>query len=307
VSKVKVSAGDTVSVWVKQLRLVQWAKNLLLFVPVLASFNFLQLPQDSFIDLLVAFASFSLIASAVYVVNDYFDLANDRAHPIKRYRPMASKALSVRAALSVACSSLAIGLILGYTVGLPFFITLLTYLILTSAYSLWLKKISLVDCITLAGLYTLRLVAGSLASGVQLSFWLLAFAVFFFLSLAWVKRYAELEAVQKTGKTSAPGRGYSVSDLPLIQLFGVASAFLAVLIFALYLDSSAIRLQYAVPEIGWLAIPFMLYLIGRMWFKAHRGEMNQDPLIFLIKDAPSLVTIALVGLALAAAHVGFQA
>jgi hypothetical protein len=128
--------------------------------------------------------------------------------------------------------------------------------------------------------------------------------VFFFLSLAWVKRYAELESIQKNGETNAVGRGYSVTDMPLILVFGASSAFLAVLIFALYLDSAAIREQYALPEVGWLAIPFLMYLIGRMWFKAHRGEMNQDPLLFLFRDWPSIATVLLMGTSLVIAHLG---
>jgi 4-hydroxybenzoate polyprenyltransferase len=217
---------------------------------------------------------------------------------------MASGVVSVRAGLSVAVVLLICGLFAGYLVGLSFFCTLLVYLAVTTAYSLGLKRVTVVDCITLAGLYTLRVVAGGLASGVQLSFWLLAFSVFFFLSLAWVKRYAELDAVQRSGLPVAGGRGYLVTDLPLILNFGSGSALIAVLIFALYLDSSAIRTQYAVPEIGWLAIPFLMYLIGRIWFKAFRGLMNEDPLLFLFRDWPSIVTVILMGLSLVAAHLG---
>lgn len=252
-----------------------------------------------------AFAAFSLVSSAVYVINDLLDLANDRVHEIKRHRPIASGRISVRTGVVAAITFLSAGLALGYFVGLPFLAALLTYLFFTSAYSVWIKKITMVDCIALAGLYTLRVVAGGIATEIEISFWLLAFSVFFFLSLAWVKRYAELESLQSEGKTQIVGRGYSVHDMPLILVFGAASAFLAVLIFALYLDSPAVRGQYAFPEIGWLAIPFLLYLIGRMWFKAHRGQMNQDPILFLFRDFPSLLTVALLGVALITAHIGF--
>lgn len=297
---------SSLQLWTKQLRLHQWVKNLLLFVPVLASFKVLSLDGKVFLSLIFALISFSLVSSAVYVCNDLLDLENDRAHAIKRNRPIASGQISATAGVVVASVSVLSGLIIGYLVGHTFLLTLLVYLVLTFVYSIWLKRITLVDCIALAGLYTIRLVAGGYASGIELSYWLLAFSVFFFLSLAWVKRYAELEATQKAGQTSIAGRGYSVHDMPLILVFGAASAFLAVLIFALYLDSTAIREQYAFPEIGWLAIPFLLYLIGRMWFKAHRGEMNQDPVIFLLKDVPSLITLGMVGLLLVLAHLGFQ-
>ena len=289
--------------WVKQLRVHQWAKNLLLFVPALASFK---VPTSAeLVSLLLAFAAFSLVASSIYVLNDFLDLANDRVHATKKNRPMAAGLISARNGLIVSALLMVLGVAIGYSVGTPFFIALIIYLVLTSAYSLGLKRITLVDCITLAGLYTLRVVSGGLATGIELSFWLLAFSVFFFLSLAWVKRYAELDSVHRSGGQLAGGRGYSVSDLPLILNFGASSGLIAVLIFALYLDSSAIRDTYAVPQVGWLAIPFVMYLIGRMWFKAFRGQMNEDPVLFLFRDWVSIVTVVLMAASLLVAHVGF--
>lgn len=296
---------STLGIWAGQIRLHQWVKNLLLVVPALASFQALALPQNQILKLIFAFLAFSLVSSAVYVFNDISDIENDRSHTIKRHRPIAAGLVTIKSALVVAALFLLSGLSLGYFVGAPFFYTLLVYLGLTFLYSLVLKKVSLVDCISLAGLYTIRVVAGGLALGIEVSFWLLAFSVFFFFSLAWLKRYAELESLHESGEQGASGRGYLITDMPLILVFGTASAFLAVLIFALYLDSVAIREQYAIPEIGWLAIPFLLYLIGRMWFKAHRGQMNQDPILFLFRDFPSLLTVALLGVALITAHIGF--
>lgn len=290
--------------WFKQLRVHQWVKNLLVFVPLLASFQFLK-SSNAFTSLALAFISFSLVSSSVYICNDLLDLENDRAHSIKRNRPLASGKISKKQAVVVAMLLLAAGLTVGYFVALAFLVIVSAYLVLTFVYSIWLKRIALIDVISLAGLYTLRVVAGGLAAGIELSFWLLAFSVFFFLSLAWVKRYAELESIQKDGETNAVGRGYAVTDMPLILVFGASSAFLAVLIFALYLDSAAIKEQYSLPEVGWLAIPFLMYLIGRMWFKAHRGEMNQDPLLFLFRDWPSIFTVALMGTSLVVAHIGF--
>ena len=291
--------------WSRQMRVHQWAKNLLLFVPILASFKVFQVESIVFLSLGLSFLSFSMVSSAVYICNDLVDRGSDRSHPIKKNRPIAAGLISFSDGVFVALILALMGLAVGFFVGLGFFIALLAYLSLTCAYTFWLKRIALVDCISLAALYTLRVVAGGLASGIEVSFWLLAFSIFFFLSLAYIKRYAELEATQKSGETKAPGRGYLVSDMPLILVFGAGSAFLAVLIFALYLDSAAIRETYAVPQVGWLAIPFLMYLIGRMWFKAHRGEMNQDPVLFLFRDWSSLVTVALMGASLVLAHVGF--
>ena len=289
--------------WFKQLRAHQWVKNLLVFVPLLASFNF---SVNKIALLALAFVSFSLVSSAVYNSNDLLDIENDRVHTIKRNRPLAAGLISARQVLAVALVLLIAGLYLGYLVGFSFFLILLAYLALTFIYAIWLKRFILVDVIGLAGLYTLRVVAGGFAVAIDLSFWLVAFSVFFFLSLAFVKRYAELESMQKSGQDTVAGRGYSVHDMPLILVFGAASAFLAVLIFALYLDSSAVREQYISPEIGWLAIPFLLYLIGRMWFKAHRGQMNQDPVLFVLRDLPSIVTVVMMGIALVIAHLGIK-
>ena len=291
--------------WAKQLRIHQWVKNALLFVPVLASFQFLTLNQVQVLKLVSSFFAFCLAASAVYIFNDIFDRQNDREHPTKRERPIAAGLISVRAGLVFAFLAVGVSLYLGFVVGIEFLLTLGVYLVGTFAYSLWLKRVALIDCIVLAGLYTIRVIAGGFASSISISFWLLAFSAFFFLALSWLKRYAELDTVRRSGKEVTAGRGYLVTDLPLILTFGVGSALIAVLIFSLYLDSSAIRAQYALPEIGWLAIPFLTYLVGRMWFKAFRGLMNEDPVLYLLRDWPSLVTVALMSVALIFAHLGF--
>jgi 4-hydroxybenzoate polyprenyltransferase len=197
------------------------------------------------------------------------------------------------------------GLLVGFLAGSEFFLILLTYLVMTVLYSLWLKRITLIDCLMLASLYTLRIIAGGVATNIEPSFWLLTFSIFFFLSVAWVKRYAELESARSQGLEVAPGRGYAVSDMPVILTFGSAAAGMSVLVSALYLDSSAIRNFYEAPEVAWLAIPFLMYLIGRLWFKAHRGQMNQDPILFLFKDFPSLLAVAASAVILVLAHMGW--
>jgi 4-hydroxybenzoate polyprenyltransferase len=207
--------------------------------------------------------------------------------------------------LTVSGVLLVSGLALGFFAAPNFFYALICYLAITFAYTFWLKRKVLVDCITLGVLYTLRVIAGGAVTGIAISFWLLAFSVFFFASLAWVKRYAELEVLREAGKDGIGGRGYLVRDMPVVLAFGTGSAFIAVLIFALYLDSEAVKSLYRVPEIGWIAIPLIMYLIGRTWFKANRGQMNEDPILFVLKDIPSLFTICAIAAALTFAHVGW--
>lgn len=290
-------------IWFRELRLHQWVKNLLVFVPAVTSFRILE--NSLWIPLFWAFIALSFIASAIYVINDIADIRSDREHSIKKFRPIAAGLISKKTGLTVAVMMTLIGLTLGYFIGLGFLVVLGIYLAATSLYTFWLKRTVLIDCLLLAGLYTIRVIAGGVVTGIEISFWLLAFSSFFFASLAWVKRYAELEALKKSGRNSADGRGYLVTDQPLVLAFGIASAFIAVLIFALYLDSDVISSLYKVPEIGWLAIPFLMYLLGRLWFKAHRGIMNEDPILFLIKDIPSLVVIGLFVSSLLVAHTGW--
>ncbi|CAB4604161.1 MAG: UbiA family prenyltransferase [Actinobacteria bacterium] len=289
--------------WMRELRPHQWTKNLLLAVPAIASFTIFQPGVLS--QLVLSFISFSLIASSSYIFNDYIDLKNDRIHEIKKNRPLASGQVSVSAALLISALLLLAGLLVGFLAGSEFFLILLTYLVMTVLYSLWLKRITLIDCLMLASLYTLRIIAGGVATNIEPSFWLLTFSIFFFLSVAWVKRYAELESARSQGLEVAPGRGYAVSDMPVILTFGSAAAGMSVLVSALYLDSSAIRNFYEAPEVAWLAIPFLMYLIGRLWFKAHRGQMNQDPILFLFKDFPSLLAVAASAVILVLAHMGW--
>lgn len=291
--------------WIRELRLHQWTKNLLLAVPAIASFTFFEPGVAS--QLILSFISFSLIASASYIFNDYIDLKNDRIHEIKKNRPLASGQVSTPVALLSSALLLLTGLALGFLAGSEFFLILLTYLAMTALYSLWLKRVTLIDCLTLAGLYTLRIIAGGAATDIEPSFWLLTFSIFFFLSVAWVKRYAELESARSQGLEVAPGRGYAVTDMPVILTFGSAAAGMAVLVSALYLDSAAIRNFYESPEVAWLAIPFLMYLVGRLWFKAHRGQMNQDPILFLVIDLPSLLAVLVSAGILVLAHIGWPA
>lgn len=273
--------------WLRVIRAHQWLKNLLLFVPLIAAHHFNDL--DTWLTLVLAFIAFSLCASAVYITNDLLDLESDRLHPRKRLRPFASGVLPAWQGVLLMPVLLIAGLTTALWVNLAFLQWLLLYLGLTCAYSFGLKRLVLVDCLTLAMLYTLRIVAGTAAANLDLSFWLLAESVFLFLSLAFVKRYAELALQSKSGEDKAHGRGYFTSDAPLIQTLGVTSGYVAVLVLALYLNGDQVLELYRNPTLVWAAIPFMLFWISWMWMQASRGNMHDDPLVFAVKDRASLL------------------
>jgi 4-hydroxybenzoate polyprenyltransferase len=274
------------SQWLTVFRLHQWVKNVLLFVPVLAAHQVIT--GELGINLLLAFIAFSLCASSVYVANDLLDLESDRQHPRKCYRPFAAGRIPVWVGTLLAPLVMALSFVLAAFVNGPFFIWLLIYFAITCAYSWGLKRLVLVDCLTLAILYTLRIVAGAAAVHVPLSFWLLALSIFLFLSLAFIKRYAELQVHESNSVSKVHGRGYYISDAPLVQQLGVSSGFAAVLVLALYLNSTTVVLLYRTPELIWIGVPLMLLWLSWMWLKAHRGLMHDDPIVFAIKDKTSI-------------------
>jgi len=271
----------------RTLRPHQWAKNLLLFMAPMAAHL---IPDGEILSrLLFAFVAFSLCASAVYVTNDLLDLDSDRQHPRKRMRAFAAGQLSVVLGVVLVPVLLVGALLCALPVGWAFCSWLLFYFALTCAYSLALKRLMIIDCLALAMLYTLRVIAGAAAVNIPLSFWLLAFSAFFFLSLAFVKRYAELDLHSKSGSDRAHGRGYLTSDTPLVQAFGLMSGYASVVVLALYLNSDAVVRLYRSPELIWAAVPILLYWISRIWMKAHRGEMHDDPLVFAMRDRVGLL------------------
>jgi 4-hydroxybenzoate polyprenyltransferase len=276
-------------VWMKQLRLHQWAKNALLFVPLLAAHRVGEL--DLLLIGLLAFLLFGLCASSVYLLNDLLDLEDDRQHSSKRFRPLAAGTVSIKAVLLVFPALLLVAFA-GAAWLLPwkFTLALSCYYALTLAYSLVLKRIMTVDVITLATLYTVRVVAGAMVFDIRLTFWMLAFSMFLFLSLALIKRYAELRESRSLGKTGRTrGRGYDPGDLEMIASLGAASGYLAVLVLALYIQDQSTQALYQHPQVIWLACPLLLYWITRIWMIAHRGQMHDDPLVFAIKDRNSLI------------------
>ncbi len=295
--RVQVTRESTrVEAWLRALRLHQWSKNLLILVPTLAAHRFMEM--DLMAAAVLGFVAFSMCASAVYVVNDLVDVSADRRHPQKRMRPFARGALSSKEGAFAAAVFAAIGLLLaGALLPAAFVAVLVVYLGLTTAYSLYLKGILLVDVLVLAGLYSLRLFAGSVVTGIELSPWLLAFSSFLFFSLALMKRYAEVILVESIGIEPNFGRAYVSSDKDLLRALGTSAGISAVLVLALYVNSELVVQLYSRPQWLWLVCPPLLYWIGRMWLKAHRGEMHDDPIVFTIKDGASWavgVVIALI-------------
>jgi len=288
--------------WGRVLRVHQWLKNLLLFVPLIAAHRFSD--GSAWVGMALAFLSFSLCASAVYVGNDLFDLDSDRAHPRKRFRPFASGAVPLKTGVVLVPALMLTSMLLGARVGEPFLVWLAVYFMLTCVYTLLLKRLVIVDCLTLALLYTVRIVAGAAAASLGLSFWLLAFSMFLFLSLAFVKRYAELVVQADRGSDKAHGRGYYTADAPLVQTFGVTSGYGSVVVLALYLNSDAVTLLYRQPEVAGGVVPILLFWICWVWVQAHRGRMNDDPLVFAVRDPASLAAGAVFGLVLVLASFG---
>ncbi|VVQ28098.1 hypothetical protein PS943_00706 [Pseudomonas fluorescens] len=279
--------------WVSAIRIHQWMKNALIFVPLFAAhqvMNPMMVRQG-----ILAFLLFGLCASSVYILNDLLDLADDRHHHSKKCRAFASGDLSIITGI-VAFPLLLCAAFAGAALFLPwqFSAVLLAYYALTLAYSLDLKRRMSIDVIALAALYTLRIIAGAAAFQLQLTFWMLAFAMFMFLSLALVKRYAELRDARVKGKKEKTrGRGYYPGDLEMISSLGASSGHLAVMVLALYIHDQATIALYSSPQIIWLACPLLLFWITRVWMLTHRGLIHEDPVVFAIRDRVSLIVGAL--------------
>lgn len=293
IGEVLKEEASITKLWLKALRLHQWLKNILVFVPLLASH---QLTSGSMVlNGILSFICFGLCASSVYVLNDLLDLTDDRHHPSKRNRPFASGQLSVKVGLLVFPVFLALSFTLSLNLLPPYFsLTLAAYYLLTLAYSLCLKRVMMLDVITLGMLYTLRIIAGAFALPVSLTFWMLAFSMFIFLSLALVKRYAELKEARDAGKSGkARGRAYFPDDLEMISALGSASGYLSVMVLALYIQDDNTISLYRNPEFIWLSCPLLLFWVSRTWMLTHRGLMHDDPVVFAIKDRSSLLIGAL--------------
>ena len=272
----------------KALRIHQWAKNLLIFVPLLASHRILE--WDLLLAGLLAFIAYGTCASSVYVLNDLLDLPDDRQHPTKCNRPLASGALPIQHALFITPAMLIFGFGISFWM-LPIQFTgmLAIYYLLTLAYSLSFKRIVMLDVFTLAILYTVRVIAGAEAMFLYSTFWILTFCMFIFFSLALLKRYTELCRARVKGVVEKiSGRGYFSADLEILASLGCASGYISVVVLALYINESATGNLYHSPEWMWLACPLLLFWLSRAWLLAHRGQMHDDPIIFALSDKISL-------------------
>jgi 4-hydroxybenzoate polyprenyltransferase len=253
------------------------------------------------------FLSFSLVASAVYIINDLVDLERDRRHPTKRHRPLAAGLLSMRTGVLMATGLLAGGLAWAFvwTGPLPFLV-LVVYLLLNGLYSFKLKQIAVLDVVFLTLMYVIRLIVGGLVCDVAVSDWLLSFSLFFFLSIAFGKRCQELMVAFSDGSASiARVRGYRREDLPLLQISGIASALVSVLVLGLYIRSPEVLELYESPRLLWILGPILLYWLGRFWLITGRGEMNDDPILFAVRDPVSHLVLVLLGMTVLAARFGW--
>ena len=312
--KVKVieTPKPTIKDYLRALRVHQWSKNCLIFVPLLCSFSFLNFYHD--LSSFWAFISFSLGASATYILNDLWDLPSDRIHSTKCKRPFASGLISVGQGIILSLILLFIAVFISMLISVNFLLLQIFYLMFTTLYSVVLKKIVLVDIVTLAILYVTRILAGNVVSNIDLSYWLLSFAFMVFLSLGTLKRYVELkkksEITANTDSSSlsnddeisfnkhhhltVSGRGYVKDDLYLLMTLGTSSYIGAIVLFGLYITSSEMVKSYSTPEVLWLVQMIFFYLIGNMWFVANRGKMLDDPVLFFIKDKISLLCMLVI-------------
>jgi 4-hydroxybenzoate polyprenyltransferase len=271
----------------KALRVHQWAKNLLVFLPLLLAHSFHRLAPV--LATVAAFFCFSFTASATYILNDLLDLEADRLHLSKRKRAFAAGNLSVATGLGISLSLVVVALITAAYLPRKFFVYLLLYFVTTLAYSLALKRIVLVDVIILSSLYTIRMLAGSAASHDPISPWLAAFSIFLFLSLAMVKRFSELQNLRERGVTPTNGRGYLLSDIEQLRSFGTSSAYASIVIFALYINGRDVTALYHHPTRMWLITPMLILWVSRVWLLASRGLLNEDPVVFALEDRMSLL------------------
>jgi 4-hydroxybenzoate polyprenyltransferase/phosphoserine phosphatase len=281
------NTAATLRLWLRALRVHQWAKNILIFLPVIAAHR---MGLGTIAASLMAFVSFSLCASSVYVLNDLLDLPHDRQHARKRKRPFASGAIKLNRAPAMILACLGVGYLLALALPLRFLFMLSVYYLCTCTYSFALKRRAVWDVMMLALLYTLRVFAGSAATGIRISPWLLAFSMFLFFSLAVVKRQTELVQHQRSGKTEKlSGRGYEPEDLDMLSSMAASSGYMAVLVLALYVNSADVLPLYHHPSALWALCPALLFWVSRVLMLAHRGLLHDDPVVFALRDRISLM------------------
>lgn len=280
----------------RAIRIHQWIKNLLVFVPLILSHSWGR--ADLVFAAVLCFIAFNCAASAIYIINDFVDLADDRQHPQKRHRPFAAGSLPLYWGVVLAPVLLLVAFTIALKIHALFALVLLGYIVLTLAYSFYLKPFALLDVLALTSLYTLRIIAGGVAVNITLSYWLLAFSMFIFLSLALSKRYSELHNLKQLDSGKKKARGYHVEDLPIIIIFGISSGYLAALVTVLYINDLQAGALYRHPLWLWPVSMAVLYWISRIWLLAHRGELHEDPVLFAIHDRASYVVVLLVAISL---------
>jgi 4-hydroxybenzoate polyprenyltransferase len=307
VTKVFAPSGNFMGSVARSLRPYQWVKNLLVFVPAFTSHEGVRWPI--LLHCLIAFIAFSLCASGTYILNDLLDLEEDRAHATKKIRPFASGDLSIFLGISVAAGLFVVGMATAFVAGPAFPPLLFLYIVVAAAYSMRIKRALLLDVLTLAILYTMRVIAGHVVTGIPFSVWLLSFAFFLFLSLAFCKRATELFKLNKRQESrveaAVPGRGYRSEDLQIISAAGLSSGFLASLVFALYINSESVTLLYRRPALLWGILPLLLYYILRIWIVCGRGELDDDPILYTAKSPSTYFIAVLVFLIVVAATIHF--
>lgn len=284
--------------WIRALRVHQWSKNLLLLAPLVFAHDWRDTAKT--LHVLLALVAFCLCASSVYILNDLLDLESDRHHPRKRSRPFAAGKIPLGFGFIGAPLLLLAGFLIASALPVSFLLSFVIYYLLTLAYSLGLKQIAILDALILAGLYSLRVIAGGFAAQVPVTDWLLAFSMFFFLSLAFVKRFTELQMTRQANEEVVKGRGYFASDVELVSSMGVGCGYLSVLVLAFYINNPAVAHLYRRPAALWLACPVLLYWISRIWLLAHRKRMPDDPIVFTLTDRQSWL-IGLIFLLIAVA------
>jgi 4-hydroxybenzoate polyprenyltransferase/phosphoserine phosphatase len=275
------SPRATFKVWLKALRVHQYTKNLLVFAPVAASHT---LDPGKWLATVLAFISFSLAASATYLLNDLVDIDADRRHATKRFRPFASGTLSLQAGIVAVPVLFGLALAIALSISPLYTLVLAGYVVLTTSYSFYLKRKLLVDVVSLAMLYTVRVLAGGVAAGVTLSEWLLALSLFVFSSLALIKRYTEIASILDRNLPDPTNRNYRKDDLVVLAALAAATGTNAVTVFAMYVSSPVVMEMYTRPKLLWLLCPLLLYLLGRALMMSHRREMHDDPVVWALRD-----------------------
>lgn len=281
-------AGNRFRTWAKALRVHHWAKNILIFFPLLLAHSWSD--AEVVARTLLGFLLLLAVTSSSYLINDLADLDADRKHPTKRHRPIASGVIAIRDALLVPILVIPVALGAGFVLEPAFGLVLSGYLVLTLGYSFGLKRIPLLDTFIIGVLFTSRIVMGGVFLGSSPSEWLLLFSMFFFFSLAVAKRQVEVLQMKTTISASSSGRGYVPSDAPLLLTAGAGTSVASILILVLYLRSKAFNVVgYTRPEYLWLVVGAIAIWLGRIWLLTHRGQMLDDPVNFALRDKSSIM------------------